>query len=75
MEEPTPSALCHRYAFVVLREILSLLLLSIASFLVKPNAFSQARAFQRRLAKLVKPFIVDGNSLNVATLAVALDKS
>ena len=35
----------------------------------------QARAFQRRLTKLVKPFIVDGNSLNVATLAVALDKS
>ena len=30
---------------------------------------------QRRLAKLPKPFMVDGNSLNVATLAVAVDKS
>ena len=36
---------------------------------------SQARAFQRRLAQLVKPLMVDGKSLNVATLAVALDKS
>lgn len=35
----------------------------------------KAHASQRRLARLVKPSIVDGNSLNVATLAVALDKS
>ena len=35
----------------------------------------QARAAQRRLAQLVKPLIVDGNSLNEAILAVALDKS
>jgi hypothetical protein len=38
LEEPTPSTLCHRYASVVLRGILSVLLLPMASFLVKPNA-------------------------------------
>ena len=41
LEEPTPSTLCHRYASVVLRGILSLLLLPMASFLVQPNASLQ----------------------------------
>jgi hypothetical protein len=37
LEEPTPSAFCHRYASVVLRGTLSVLLLPMASLLVKPN--------------------------------------
>jgi hypothetical protein len=37
LEEPTPSALCHQYASEILHGILRLLLLPMASFLVKPN--------------------------------------
>ena len=48
LEEPTPSTLCHWNASVVLRGSLSLLLLPMASFLVKPNIYFTAR---RRLER------------------------